>query len=259
MEWGEYMKPTFLQYEKPLLTTILQCRYPEVARYRIARALEEGAEAFGLQTESLLPEYRNEETIRELFAAMEGRPIYVTCYRQNKKSDEEDELLGQQILHMADWGATLCDVMGDLYCKHPDELTEDPVAVEKQMWLIEKLHEKGAEVLISSHFYRFAPAQRVLEVALEQQRRGADVAKVVISADSNEELLESFLALKLLKENLKIPFLFLASGSYGGLTRRIGANLGSCMYLCVYEHDEYSTKAQPLLRNVKAIRDNMEV
>ena len=39
--------------------------------------------------------------------------------------------------------------------------------------------------------------------------------------------------------------------------RKIGGELGSCMYLCVCEHDEFSTPAQPLLKNVKAIRDNM--
>ena len=253
------MKPTFLQYEKPLLTTILQCRCPEVAKYRIAKALEEGAEAFGLQTESLLPEYWNEETIKELFAAMQGRPIYVTRYRPDKKSDAEDERLGQEILKLADWGATLCDVMGDLYCKHPDELTDDPVAIEKQMDLIRKLHEKGAEVLISSHFYRFAPPERVLEVGLEQQRRGADVVKIVVNANSDQELLECIRAIMLLKANLKVPFLFLAGGTHGAFIRRVGTNLGTCMYLCVYEHDDYSTKAQPLLTRVKTIRDNMEV
>lgn len=252
------MKPTFLKYDKPLLTTILQCRVPEVAKYRIAKALEVGADAFGLQTESLLPEFRNEQTIKELFSAMQGKPIYVTRYRSDKKSDAEDNMLAEELLKLADWGATLCDVIGDLHGKHPDELCDDPVAVKKQMKLIDRLHNKGAEVLISSHLYRYAPAERILEIALEQQHRGADVVKIVSKADSDEELIDHLRAFTLLKENLKIPFLFLSSGSCGGLTRRIGCNLGCCMYLCVYEHDEYSTKAQPLLGKVKAIRDNME-
>ena len=252
------MKPTFLQYEKPLLTTILQCRKPEVAKYRIEKALQLGADAFGLQTESLLPEYRTEETIRDLFAAMEDKPIYVTRYRPDKKVDTEDETMASAILQLADWGATLCDVIGDLYAKHPDELSEEPAAVKKQMELIDRLHEKGAEVLISSHLYRYAPAERILEIGLEQQRRGADVVKIVTKAENNEQLLDNFKALTLLKENLKVPFLFLSSGSHGGIIRRIGPNMGACMYLCVYEHDEYSTKAQPLLSRLKAIRDNME-
>ena len=58
------------------------------------------------------------------------------------------------------------------------------------------------------------------------------------------------------KENLKIPFLFL-SGGESKIMRKIGGELGCCMYLCVAEHDEFSTETQPLLNNVKAIRDNM--
>lgn len=252
------MKPTFLHYEKPLLTTILQCPTPELAKYRIGKALELGTDAFGLQTENLLPEYRNEKTVRDIYAAMDGRPIYATRYRPEKSSDSEDEQVGKDILKLADWGTTLCDVMGDLYCKHPDELTDDPVAVKKQMQLIDKLHDRGAEVLISSHLYRYAPAERVLEIGLEQQRRGADIAKIVTKAEDDAQLLDSMRAIVLLKENLKIPFLFLTGGSHGGLIRRIGPNLGCCMYLCVYEHDEHSTKAQPLLAKLRPIRDNME-
>ena len=252
------MKPTFLEYDKPLLTTILQCREPEVAKYRIQKALEEGTDAFGLQTESLLPEYRNEQTIKELFAAMDGRPIYATRYRPDKKSDAQDDALAENILELASWGANLCDVMGDIFCKDPDELTMDPAAVEKQMALIEKIHARGAQVLMSSHLYRYAPAERILEMGLEQQRRGADVVKIVTKAVSDEQLLDNLRAITLLKENLKVPFLLLSSGSRGVLTRRIGPSLGCCMYLCVYEHDEYSTKAQPLLRKLKLIRDNME-
>lgn len=252
------MKPTFLSYEKPLLTTILQCRVPEVAKYRIGKALELGTDAFGLQTECLLPEYRNEKNIRNLFAAMEGKPVYATRYRPDKKSDAEDDYLGQEILKLADWGATLCDVMGDLYCKDADELTMAPAAVKKQQELIDRIHNKGAEVLMSSHLYRYAPAERILEIGLEQQKRGADVVKIVTKAETSDELLDNLRAIALLKENLQVPFLFLSSGSHGGLIRRIGPNLGCCMYLCVYEHDEYSTKAQPLLSKLKAIRDNME-
>jgi hypothetical protein len=29
------------------------------------------------------------------------------------------------------------------------------------------------------------------------------------------------------------------------------------MYLCVHEYDEFATPAQPLLKNVKVIRDNI--
>jgi 3-dehydroquinate dehydratase len=109
---------------------------------------------------------------------------------------------------------------------------------------------------MSSHVLKFIPAERVLEIALEHQRRGADICKIVTGASNMEEQLENLRIVNMLKENLKIPFLFLSGGECH-ILRRIGASLGVCMYLCVHEYDELATKVQPLLKNAKAIRDNM--
>ena len=49
-----------------------------------------------------------------------------------------------------DCGATLCDVMGDMFDKQPDQMAVAEDAIQKQMQLIENLHDKGAEVLMSS-------------------------------------------------------------------------------------------------------------
>lgn len=251
------MKPTFLTYEKPILTVILQCTNPDTAIGRIRKALDAGAEAFGLQVESLERIYQNPETIRKIFAEMQGKPIYVTNYRKKANQGKSDEELAQGLMMLADCGATLCDVMGDMFCLHPEELTDDAQAIERQMALIEQLHSRGAEVLMSSHVLKYTPAERVLEIAHEQKRRGADVIKIVTGAENMEQQIENLRITHLLKENLDAPYLFLSGGECK-LHRRIGPNLGCCMYLCVYEHDEYSTKSQPLLHKVKCIRDNME-
>jgi hypothetical protein len=58
--------------------------------------------------------------------------------------------------------------------------------------------------------------------------------------------------IEMLKRNLKIPFLFL-SGGQSYLIRRIGGEIGCCMYLCVVEHDELATPAQPLLDHVVTV------
>ena len=109
---------------------------------------------------------------------------------------------------------------------------------------------------MSSHILKFTPAERVLEVALEHQRRGADISKIVTGAETMAQQMENLRIVNLLKENLKIPFLFLSSGECH-ILRRIGGELGCCMYLCVYEHDKFATNTQPLLKHVKAIRENM--
>jgi len=147
--------------------------------------------------------------------------------------------------------------MGDYYDIQPDELAVDEEAIKKQMELIDKLHKKGAEVLMSSHVRKFIPAERVLEIAFEHQRRGADICKIVVGAENMEQQIENIRIANLLKEKLDIPFLFLSVGKYSGILRRIGGELGCCMYLCVYEQDELSIKNQPLVKNIKAIRDNM--
>jgi hypothetical protein len=59
--------------------------------------------------------------------------------------------------------------MGDYFDRTEGELTMNEDAIKKQMKLIDELHGKGAEVLMSSHVLKYTPAERVLEIALEHQ------------------------------------------------------------------------------------------
>ena len=247
-------KPTFLSYEQPPLTCMVQAKTPERIKDLISRA--EGAEGFGMQFCRMMPEYRTKEIYRELFSLASPLPTYVTNYRYGYNEGKSDDELAEGILELADCGATLCDVMGDYFDACDGELTMNEAAVAKQIALIDALHEKGAEVLMSSHVLKFTSAERVLEIALEHQRRGADICKIVTRAETMAQQIENLRIVNLLKENLKIPFLFL-SGGESRILRCIGGEIGCCMYLCVYEYDELATKSQPLVRDVKAIRDHL--
>ena len=175
-------------------------------------------------------------------------------YRIGENKGKSDDVLATELIELAECGATLCDVMGDYFDACEGELTMNEKAVEKQMKLIGELHARGAEVLMSSHVLKYTPAERVLEIALEHQRRGADICKIVTSADTMEQQIENLRIVNMLKEKLDIPFLFL-SGGESRILRRLSASLGSCMSLCVYEHDELSTPLQPRLCDMKKIRD----
>ena len=249
------MKPSFLTYTKPILTTMIQTKDLLPGFVTMEKAIAEGTDAFGYQVCRLNPQFRTPETYKKIMEAAQGRPVYVTNYRYGYNEGVSDDELAEGLLQLADAGAALCDVMGDMFCKDPDELTMDETAIKKQLELIEKLHEKGADVIMSSHTYAFRSAERVLEIALEQQKRGADIVKIVTGADNMAQQIENLRITELLKRELKVPFLFLSVGECS-LHRRIGPMLGSCMWLCVQEHDELSTPAQPLLHKVKAIRDN---
>lgn len=249
------MSRTFLKYDKPLLTTMVQADNPDRIKELISASVPEGADAFGMQFCKMKAEYRNRETYKKLFEFASPYPVYVTNYRKHgTNKDKDDETLASELLVLAECGATLCDVMGDYFDPCEGEFTMNSEAIEKQMKLIDGLHARGAEVLMSSHVLKFIPAERVLQIALEHQHRGADICKIVVGASNMAEQIENLRIINLLKEKLDIPFLFL-SGGESHILRRVGANFGNCMSLCVHEYDEFATKVQPLLRDMRKIRE----
>lgn len=251
------MKRTFFDTDKATLTVMVQADHPARIKELVDKSIPEGAEAFGMQFEQMKPEFRTREVYRDLFSYTKEYPVYVTNYRNRYNEGKSDDELAKELLTLAECGADLCDVMGDYFDRQPDEMAVNAKAIEKQKEFIQKLHEKGARVLMSSHVMKFTPAERVLEIALAHQERGADICKIVTGADTMEQQLENLKSINMLKENLKIPFLFLCVGECS-ILRRIGGQLGCCMYLCVYEYDALSTAVQPLLTDVKAIRDHMQ-
>jgi len=250
------MTKKFLYLDQAILTVMLECETPEIVIGRIRNALHNGAEAFGLQVESLKAEYQNEDIYKKIFQEMRGKPSYVTNYRYKSNQGKKDEDLAKELLTLAKCGATLCDVMGDLFDEQEDEMAISEHAIERQMRLIEELHQNGAEILMSSHIGKFTPAERVLEIAFEHKRRGADISKIVTIAENMEQQIENLRITNLLKNELGIPFLFLCGGECS-IHRRLGMQLGNCMQLCVYEHDAFSTYAQPLLSTSKIIRNDL--
>lgn len=249
-------KKSFFNNDFAVLTCMVQGDNPDRIKELIKKADLQGAEAFGIQFERMDNHYRKAELYKDLFAFAKDRPTYVTNYRHDKNDGKSDEQLADELLELADCGADLCDMMGDYFDKQPGEMTYNETAVAKQKDLIGKLHERGTKVLISSHIKKFTSAEKVLEIALSHQNRGADISKIVVGAENAEQQIENLKIINLLKEKLNIPFLLLSDGECK-ILRRIGGELGCCMYLCVCEYDDFSTPQQPLLKKIKAIRDNM--
>ncbi|MGI6536923.1 MAG: type I 3-dehydroquinate dehydratase [Caldicoprobacterales bacterium] len=252
------MKTSFLKHRQPLLVSMIQAETPEKAVSDIVNSNYDGAEAFGFQICRLKPEFRTAETYRRIFSYTEDKPVYITNYRAGHNVCKTDMQLAEELLLALENGATLCDIMGDFFDPSPFELTNNSEAVEKQKKLIDDIHSRGGEVLMSSHIHSFLKEKEVLDIAKTLESRGADIVKIVTASNTEEELLENLKASVSLKKELKVPFLFLSTGPYCKIHRMIGPMFGSMMYLCVYRHDELSTKVQPVLKNVKAVVDNFD-
>ena len=246
----------FLGHNSPLITCMVQGERAESIGRLIRKGIADGADAFGVQMEGILPEERTEENLRALVASAEGRPIYATNYRWWRNEGKSEEALAQGLLFLRRCGADLIDVPGDLYAPDPAQLTRDASAIEKQKALIRELHGMGAQVLMSSHIAAARTAEEILLIAREHAARGADISKIVTLADSDDEELELLRASKLLKRELGIPFLLLCGGKQYRLLRMIGPMLGSCMWLTVAEYDAFATPMQPLCRAIRALADH---
>lgn len=252
------MKPTFLKYDKPLLTAMIQCPTPEDCIEKIKASLNEGAEAFGIQLCKLKREFRTKEILSEIFAACDGKPIYITSYRHGESEGLSDDECVELLLLGLDAGATLCDVIGDLYDRHDTyyELAEDSEAIKKQKALIDEIHRRGGEVLISSHTFKSLSVEENIKVAKEHIERGADIIKIVNKAQSKEEIPVYLTAIQEICKMTDKKLLLLVSGE-GQLVRHIGPNFGVCMYLCVQSHGPLDTVEQPVLSKIKSVRDNI--
>ncbi|MBO7187884.1 MAG: type I 3-dehydroquinate dehydratase [Clostridia bacterium] len=252
------MKKTFL-VGAPFVTEMVQAPTVLGAEYKIRNAVAFGATAIGLQLHVMDREVYDKETLTNLLSCAEDRPVYITNYRGDKNQGKSDETLMEELIKTLDSGATLLDVMGDTFCPAEDELTMDETAIKKQMELINRIHSKGGEVLMSSHVRVYKEPETVLKMALEQQRRGADIVKIVTGANSTEEELKNLEICNLLKKELKVPFLFLSNGTHNYLHRTIGPSLGVCMWLTFSQYDETTYLGPPLLSNVLKIKSGLKI
>ena len=253
------MKPSFLNASRPFVVGMTLKATPSESIYNIKNSISAGADAIAVQLCKMKREHRTEEALRRVFASAAGRPIYLTNYRWSENEGRTEEEITEELVQVMQYGATLADVPGDTFCEDKEyQMTTDPEAIRKQMALIDRLHALGKEVIMSSHVFRFLPAEKVLEIAKEQVRRGADIVKIVAGANSEEEEMENLRITSLLKKELSCPFIFLAAGTHAKILRMIGPMLGCFAHFAVYEYDSNAVLTQPTIAAARAVLDHFD-
>lgn len=225
------MRPSFLQLRSPYLAAIIAEPTPEQTTAAILDCEHDGAEAFVVDVAGWERAKLTREALGGVFHCS-GRPMMPLFYRSrnltvDKVSDDERAEL---MLLAVDAGAAACDVMGDMFDPSPRERTRDASALDRQKRLIDRIHAEGAEVLMSSHAQsEFLSAEEVLDHLSDFVARGVDIPKIVVRADSEDELVEACRTTVLLKKKLGAPFVHLCCGRYGRLQRYIAPSLGAAL------------------------------
>lgn len=225
------MRPSFLGLQSPYLAAIIEGATPEATIAAILKCEHDGAEAFAVNLAAWEHDKLTLEELSRVFHCT-GRPMMPLCYRSgNLAADKvDDDARAELLLLAAEAGAAACDIMGDMYDPAPRERTRDRQAIEKQKRLIDRVHAQGAEVLMSSHApNEFLTGEEILEHLSDFVSRGADIPKIVVRADSDDEVIEAFRTTVLLKRELKVPFVHLCCGRYGRLQRYVSPSLGAAL------------------------------
>lgn len=237
---------------KALVTYMLPGGLGEKLPEEAARAAARGADVIGLQLESISPRLVTPSFIGEVISASKDKPVYLTAYRRgNPTPSKTDEMLAEELLTGLDLGAKIIDVPAYMFSDSKIEVSYDEYSVRKQRELIEEIHKRGGIALMSSHMFRFMERSEVFELARTHESRGADITKIVTDADSESELTENLIISAELKNQVKIPYLFLCNGKFCARHRMLTAALGSCMMLT--STDEQPKNPQPDLDMAKDI------
>ena len=255
------MSLKFFERCKTPLVSMVSADNTSDAICEILNGLYDGADAFGIQMCRIKEEYRSDSELSKIFAACEGKPIYITSYKAAESKDytydQCVELLLKGLKCARKYGAVLCDVMADTYGEERNGMSFDPGVVAKQIKLIDLIHERGGEVLMSCHNKEFLGEDEFVKYIGDQFARGADVAKLVTRSESEDQMHENLRAITRIKNEFGKPFLYLSGGSHQRLIRQLGPAFGVCMYLCIPHYTPASTKMQVHLRTAKAIRDGL--
>ncbi len=250
------MKRTFLNQSKPVVTGIFAGQTPQelIAEARFAEF--EGADGIAVELCDLKPEFRNAESLKPVIDSV-NLPFMFVFYRNDRQQNLDDDARQEVLLAAVDAGASIIDVMGDLYDPSPLELTHNPAAIDKQKRLIDKIHARGADVVMSSHMSTTPrTAEQVLEHLLEQKSRGADLLKIVTAVNTPEELAEAFRTTLLLKQELNSPFVHLCNGKFARPHRFMGPALGVSVFFAVPRYEPRYGMGQPSVRAFRNVLDN---
>ena len=270
------MRTSLSRLPAPVLAGVVREETAMAAIAEIKNCLVDGAGMIDLHMSCL--QDSSTENIKKIIDAS-ALPILALNY--NRTGSWEDAGLTEEervasFLRAVDAGAEGIDMQGytfhapsrDAFCGEdkysftkgqPKEVVTDPAIIDKQCALIEEVHAKGAEVLLSCHPGIVMNCEQVVDLALFLEKRNPDIIKIVTAAQNEDDLAESFKTMITLKKEVKTAVSFHVNGKAGYLSRIVNPALGGHMVFCVDHYNERSTMEQLHLKTAKQALDAMKL
>jgi len=259
----------------PAIAGVIREKTTKAAIAEIKNCMYDGADMIDLHMSCL--ENSDTGSLRSIISASKLPVLalnYNRDYHWNDTGFSEEERT-ESFMRAVEAGAAGVDMQGytfhlpskDNFCGedkysftkgNPKEIVTDENIISKQCDFIERVHSKGAEVLLSCHPGIPMNCTQVVELALFLEKRNPDIIKIVTAARNEDDLVESFKTMTVLKKELQTPVSYHANGSAGSLSRIINPILGGQIIFCVDRYNEGSTMEQLDLKTVKAVIDNLK-
>ena len=277
------MRLSFAKQEAPLLIGVVREERVRTAIAAIRNCEYHGATGIDLHLSCLDEEARTVEGMRKIISACR-LPIlalnYSTRYDSSTYEDDEESRV-QLLLDSVEAGVAAVDIQGYTFDRpskfgfrsefahlgysfindHPREVEVDPVIIDKQMALIDRVHHAGAEVLISTHPLVNMNCEQVVDLAHFLAKRNPDVIKIVAPVDYDEQLAECIRTQLVLKKEFEgsgIRVHYHGCNKAGSLTRLLNPLLGGYLIFCNDVFTESSNMDQLDLRTAKEVLDGLK-
>jgi hypothetical protein len=128
---------SFLNKPYPVISGIIAGQTPQELVASARNSESEGAMGITIDLHDLKPEFRNSESFKSIINSV-NLPFMFYFYRGDKWKKSSDDDRQEVLLAAAEAGASMIDVMGDLYDPSPKEITYSQNAIDKQKRLIEQ-------------------------------------------------------------------------------------------------------------------------
>ena len=269
------MKQKLSQLTAPALAGVVKEKGAKAAIAEISNCIYDGADMIDLHLSCL--ENTEIDELKKIIT-FSKLPVlalnYNTTYEGENAGYSEDDR-ADLFLRAVEAGAAGIDMQGytfhlpskkefcgeDKYSftkGNPKEIVTDEGIIAKQCEFIERVHSKGAEVLLSCHPGIAMTTEQVLDLAHFLEQRNPDIIKIVTRTENEEDLAESIRTMLLLKKEIKTPVAYHANGKAGILSRIINPLLGGQIAFCVDRYTEASAMEQINLKCANTIVENVK-